>query len=84
MHFLDSKGILSHYRSLEEQLLNDAEESTINSIMIIASKVMAESGLAGRFCSKATVSGKDAGNLTIKASIGGICQAKYCEKEKCL
>ena len=52
MHFLDSKGITSHFSTPKAQRHNEAADSTINSIMMIARTVMAESGLGGRFCSR--------------------------------
>ena len=53
MQFLESKGIRSHFSTPKEQWQNGAVESTINSIMMSARTVMAESGLGGRFWFKA-------------------------------
>ena len=52
MQFLESKGIRSHFSTPKEQWQNGAAESTINSIMMSARTVMAESGLGDRFGSK--------------------------------
>jgi hypothetical protein len=60
MQFLASTGIGSHFSTQKAQWQNCAAESTINSIMIIARTMMAESGLAGRFWFKAASAGKDA------------------------
>ena len=64
MQFLESKGIRSHFSTPKEQWQNGAAESTINSIMMSARTVMAESGLGGRFWFKAAKAGKDARNVT--------------------
>ena len=57
-------------------------ESTINSIMMSARTVMAESGLGGRFWFKAATAGKDARNVTYKERIGiSPYQATYGEKK---
>jgi transposase InsO family protein len=53
MQFLESKGIRSHFSTPKEQWQNGAAESTLNSIMMIARTVVAESGLGGRFWFKA-------------------------------
>ena len=45
MQFLESKGVRSHFSTPKEQWQNSAAESTINSIMMSARTVMAESGL---------------------------------------
>ncbi len=52
VQFLESKGICSHFSTPIEHWQNGAAESTINSIMMIARTVMAESSLGGRFDSK--------------------------------
>ena len=44
MHFLESKGIRSHFSTPKQQWQNGAVESTFNSIMMSARTVMAESG----------------------------------------
>ncbi len=59
MQFLESKGFRSHFSTPKEQWQNGAAESTINSIMMIARTVMAESGLGERFRFKAALAGKD-------------------------
>ncbi len=59
MQFLESRGIRCHFSTPKEQWQNGAAESTINSIMMIARTVMAESGLGGRFWFKAASAGKD-------------------------
>jgi transposase InsO family protein len=48
MQFLESRGIRSHFSTPKEQWQNGAAESTINSIMMSAQTVMAESGLGER------------------------------------
>ena len=47
MQFLESKGNRSHFSTPKEQWHNGAADLTINSIMMIARTVMAESGLGG-------------------------------------
>jgi hypothetical protein len=72
MQFLDSiqsKGIQNHFSTLKEQWPNGVAESTINSIMMIARTVMAESGLLGRVWFKAASVEKDARNVTYKKRI---------------
>ncbi len=49
MQVLDSKGVQSHFSTPKEQWQNGSAEATINSIMMGARTVMAESGLRGRF-----------------------------------
>ena len=51
MQFLDSKGIRSHFihQKNNNEQQNGPEESTINSIMLVARTVMVESGLGDRF-----------------------------------
>ena len=83
MSFLESKGIRSHFSTPKdsEQWQNGAAESTINSIMMIARTVMAESGLGGRFWFKAAAAEKDARNVIFKERIGkSLYQAMYGEK----
>ncbi len=83
MQFLESRGIRCHFGTPKEHWPNGEAESTINSIMMIARAVMAESGLGGRFWFKAASTGKEARNVTFKERIGrtrpcmvrnGICQ----------
>ena len=82
MQFLESKGIRSHFSTPKEQWQNGAAESTINSIMMTARTVMAESGLGGRFWFKTAAAGKDARNVTYKERIGmSPYQAMYGEKK---
>ena len=69
MQFLETNGIQSHFGTPNEQWQNGAAESTINSIMMIARTVMAESGLGGRFWFKAASAGKDTRNITFKERI---------------
>jgi transposase InsO family protein len=57
MQFLESKGIRSQFSTPKEQWQNGAAESTIQSIMMIARTMMAESGLVGRFWFKAASAG---------------------------
>jgi hypothetical protein len=81
MQFLESRGISSHFSTLKEQWQNSAAESTINSIMMSAQTVMAESGLGGRFWFKAASAGKDARNKTFKEEIRTMLhQAIYGKK----
>ena len=83
MQFLESKGVRSHFSTPKEQLQNGAAESTINSIMMSARTVMAESGMGGRFWFKAAKAGKDARNVTYKERIGmSPYQAMYGEKKR--
>ncbi len=49
MQFLNSKGVQSHFSTPKEQWQNGSAEATINSFMMSARTVMAESGLGGRF-----------------------------------
>ncbi len=70
MHFLESKGICSHFGTPKEEWQNRAAEPTINSIMMIARSAMTESGLCRRFWFKAASAGKDAQNVTFKERIG--------------
>ena len=58
MQFLAERGIRSHFSTPKEQWQNGAAESTINSIMLIARTVMAESGLGGQFGSRQPRLGK--------------------------
>ena len=82
MQFLESKGIRSHFSTPKEQWQNGAAESTINSIMMSARTVMAESGLGGRFWFKAAKAWKDARNDTYKERIGiSQYQVMYGEKK---
>ena len=70
MQFFDSKGVRSHFSTPKEQWQNGSAEATINSIMMSARTVMAESGLGGRFWFRAATAGKDARNVTFKERIG--------------
>ena len=82
MQFLEERGIRSHFSTPKEQWQNGAVESTINSIMLIARTVMAESGLGGRFWFKAATAGKDARNVAFKEhSKMTPYQAMYGEKK---
>ena len=82
MQFLESKGVHSHFSTPKEQWQNGAAESTINSIMMSARTVMAESGLGGQFWFKAAKVGKDARNVSYKERIGmSPHQAMYGEKK---
>ena len=82
MQFLESRGVHSHFSTPKEQWQNGAAESTINSIMMTARTVMAESGLGGRFWFKAAAAGKDARNVTYKERIGmSPYQAMFGEKK---
>jgi transposase InsO family protein len=81
MQFLESRGIRSHFSTQKALWQNCAAESTINSIMMSARTVMAESGQGGRFWFKAASAGKDARNVTFKERIGMTQhQAMYGEK----
>ena len=80
MQFLESRGVRSHFSTPKEQWQNGAAESTINSIMMTARTVMAESGLGGRFWFRAANAGKDTRNVTFKECIGmSPYQAMYGE-----
>jgi hypothetical protein len=68
--FLNSHGIRSHFSEAYEQWQNGSAESSIDSIMLLARTVMAESGAAGRFWFRAALAGKDARNATFKTRIG--------------
>ena len=60
----------------------ERRSGTINSIMMSAWTVMAESGLGGRFWFKAATAGKDARNVTYKERIVmSPYQAMYGEKK---
>ncbi len=69
MQFLESRGIRSHLSTPKEQWQNCEAESTINSIMMSARTVMAESGLGGKIlvkgsfcrqrCPKCNIQGTD-------------------------
>jgi hypothetical protein len=67
--FFEFVGVQNHFSTPKEQWRNGAAESTINSIMLIARTVMAESGLGGLFWFKAAAAGTDALNATFKALI---------------
>ena len=82
MQFLEERRIRSHFSTPKEQWQNGAAELTINSIMMIARTVMAESGLGGQFWFKAATAGKDARNVTFKERIKMTAyQAIYGEKK---
>ena len=48
MKYFDSVGVRNHYSTRYEQWQNELAEEAINSIMRLASTVMAESRLGGR------------------------------------
>jgi hypothetical protein len=60
--FFESVGVRNHFSTAHEQWQNGPTEATINSIMLLARTVMAESGLGGRFWFRAAMAGKDARN----------------------
>ena len=60
--FFESVGVRNHFSTAHEQWQNGPAESTINSIMLLARTVMAESGLGGRYWFRAAMAGKDARN----------------------
>jgi hypothetical protein len=68
--FLNSHGIRSYFSDAYEQWQNGSAESSIDSIMLLARTVMAESGAAGRFWFRAALASKDARNATFKTRIG--------------
>jgi hypothetical protein len=70
MQFLESRGIRSHFSTPTEQWQIGAAESTINSIMMSAQTVMAESCLGENFWFKTASAGKVARNVTFKERIG--------------
>jgi hypothetical protein len=67
--FFESIGVKNYFSTPHEQWQNGPAETTINSIMSIASTVMIESGLGGRFWFKAAMAGKDARNAVYKRRI---------------
>jgi hypothetical protein len=56
--FLNSHSICSHFSEAYEQWKNGSAESLINSTMLLARTVMAESGAAGLFLHRAALTGK--------------------------
>ena len=68
--FFESVGVKNYFSTLHEQWQNGLAESTINSIMIISSTIMVESGLGGRFWFKAALAAVEARNATYKERIG--------------
>ncbi len=60
--FFESVGVRNHFSTAHEQWQNGPAEATINSIMLLARTVMAESRLGGRFWFRAAMAGKDARN----------------------
>ncbi len=79
---MESKEIRSRFSTLKEQWPSGAAESTVNSVMMIARTVMAESGPGGRLWFKAALAGKDARNVTFKERIWMTQhQAMYGEKQ---
>jgi hypothetical protein len=65
--FFESVGVRNHFSTAHEQWQNGPAEATINSIMLLARTVMAESGLGGRFWFRAAMAGKDARNAIYAA-----------------
>ena len=70
MEYFNSVGVRYHFSTSYEQWQNGLAEVAINSIMILARTVMAESGLGVRFWFKAACTGKDASNVTYKQRLG--------------
>jgi hypothetical protein len=68
--FLNSHGIRSHFSEAHEPWQNGSADSTIDSIMLLAKTIMAESGAAGRFWFRTAVTGKDARNATHNTRLG--------------
>ncbi len=80
MQLLESKRIQSHFSTLEKRQIG-AVDSMINSIIMIARTVIAESGLGGQFLFKAACAGKDARKVTNKERIRmTLYQAMHGEK----
>jgi hypothetical protein len=63
-------GVRNHFSTSHEQWQNGLAEEAIDSIMQLASTVMAESGLGRRFWFKATYARKDAYKVTCKQRLG--------------
>ena len=70
MEYFDSEGVRNHFSTACEQWQNGLAEAAINSMMRLASTVMVESGLGGRFWFKTACAGKDASNVTNKQRLG--------------
>ena len=70
MEYFDSVRLRNHFSTACEQWQNGIAEAAINLIMKLASTVMVEFGLGGRFWFKAACAGKDARNVTYKQQLG--------------
>jgi hypothetical protein len=62
--------VKNYFSTAHEQWLNGLAESAINSIMMAARTIMAESGHGGRFWFRAALAARDASNVTYKERIG--------------
>ncbi len=67
--FFESLGVRNHYSTSTEQWQNGLAEAAINSVMMIARTVMADSGLGGRFWFTAVLIVVEARNATYKERI---------------
>jgi hypothetical protein len=70
--FFESIGVKNYSSIAHEQWQNGLAESAINSIMMAARTIRAESGLGGRFWFRAALAARDALNATYKERIGTI------------
>ena len=60
--FFESVGVKNYFSTAHEQWQNGLAEAAINSIMMAARAIMAESGLGGRFWFRAALAARDARN----------------------
>ena len=68
--FFESVGVKNYFSAAHEQWQNGLAEAAINSIMMAARAIMAETGLGGRFWFRAALAARDARNATYKERIG--------------
>jgi hypothetical protein len=68
--FFESVGVKNYFSTAHEQCQNGLAEAAINSIMMAARTIMAESRLGCRFWFKAALAACDARNTTYKERIG--------------
>jgi hypothetical protein len=68
--FFESVGVKNYFSTAHEQWQNGLAEAAIDSIMMAARTIVAESGLGGRFWFKAALAACDACNATYKERIG--------------
>jgi hypothetical protein len=67
--FFESVEVKNYFSTAHEQWQNGLEKSVINSIMMAARTIMAESGLGSRFWFRAALAACDACNATYKERI---------------